>query len=77
MFKTNTFITIITVTKIQTTKTMKQFQHLDQDVNEVEEVDEDRVVELPQLLLPVDILGGVEPLDALGAHEETHHLTHR
>ena len=50
---------------------------LDQDVNEVEEVDEDRVVELPQLLLPVDILGGVEPLDALGANEETHHLTHR
>ena len=38
---------------------------LDQDVNEVEEVDEDGMVQLPQLFLSVDILCRVEPFDTL------------
>ena len=38
---------------------------LDQDVNEVEEVDEDGMVQLPQLFLSVDIFRRVEPFDTL------------
>ena len=38
---------------------------LDQDVNEVEEVDEDGMVQLPQLFLSVDIFRGVESFDTL------------
>ena len=38
---------------------------LDEDVQRVKEVHQDRVVELVQLTLPVKVLQGVEPPDAL------------
>ena len=38
---------------------------LDQDVNEVQEVDQDGMVQLPQLFLSIDIFCWVEPFDTL------------
>jgi hypothetical protein len=39
--------------------------HLDKNVDKVQEVEEDGVVQLPQLLLPVHVLPGVQLLDSL------------
>jgi hypothetical protein len=39
--------------------------HLDKNVDKVQEVEEDGVVQLPQLLLPVHVLPGVQLLDPL------------
>jgi hypothetical protein len=39
--------------------------HLDKNVNKVQEVEEDGVVQLPQLLLPVHVLTRVQLLDSL------------
>ncbi len=39
--------------------------HLDKNVDKVQEVEEYGVVQLPQLLLPVHILTGVQLLDSL------------
>ena len=38
---------------------------LDQDVNEVQEVDQDGMVQLPQLFLSINIFCRVEPFDTL------------
>ena len=43
----------------------RRLRALDQDVNQVEKVDEDGVVQLPQFLLSVDIFRRVEPFDSL------------
>ncbi len=39
--------------------------YLDKNVDKVQEVEEDGVVQLPQLLLPVHVLTGVQLLDSL------------
>ncbi len=39
--------------------------HLDKNVDKVQEVEEDGVVQLAQLLLPVHVLPGVQLLDSL------------
>ena len=43
----------------------RRLRALDQDVNQVQKVDEDGVVQLPQFLLSVDIFCRVEPFDTL------------
>ena len=38
---------------------------LDEHIDQIEEAHEDGMVQLPQLFLAVDVLGGVESLDTL------------
>ena len=39
--------------------------HLDEEVDQVLEVYQDRMIQLPQLALPINLFGRIEPPDAL------------